>query len=397
MSWLARAIGELGSQAGEAHEIGLDWRAREQAMRIAAARERLEQLMGPLRVQQLQEQIRQMGLPVYEGTTETPGGGLGAITLDPKTGMPSVKELRPGMSRESAKKQIQGFAASVAPTHRGFLDALANSLDDPSTDPRAAIQEAEKYAARISEVGVGKGTAKILGSQIPYGVSDPATGVDYAADEKGVLHAGDGSAAPPELQNLYNSAYKGYQQRSKDQYDMLAKREGYAAARQARAFAEQREKLAIKAGSDAVIAQNRLLDSEKAATLNSNAGDIIVLENFMQLMFGQQPRGIRGSPQWFEEMRKMVGGSLGQRAEGWVASVAGKGLLGDEARSELLRLTKILVQNRVQAGASQADMYKPGVGIPALPGIDFQPAPDTGPGRANDLTDLGGKPALSKP
>ena len=370
MAWLARAIGQLGENAGEAHEIGLDWREREARMRGEAQDRQLRALMAPYELQRLMAEVKQMTAPKPAGIITTPSGGTAGITFTPGSGF-SSQTLIPGLSKETAKAEIKNYAASVPASHQSYFDALTKSLDYEGTDPQAVVQEADRYAARLGAEGTTR-FPKALGT-IPYGVSDPNTGVDYWADEQGRLHGPDNGPAPKELQNLYTAAYRGYQQRLQDTYDKLAKTEGFTRAQQERAFDERRRLQAIKAGQDAVLAQNRLADAEGAAKTPSNQGDLLIIENFMQLAFGQQPRGIRGSPQWFERMETISRGSMTDRLVGWEKSLSGGGLLANDARAQVLDQIRMLVKNRVTAATMMSGAYAPGFnyGVPAFPGINF--------------------------
>ena len=299
---------------------------------------------------------------------QLPGGGLAGVTFGPE-GKYATQTLIPGMDKDSARRQLRNWRATVPTQHQSYYDALEKSLDEVNTDPMTIVDEGRKYAEKITET-VGRGTPKILGT-IPYGVSDPQSGIDYYADAQGRLHSPDGGPPPQGMQELYTSAYEAYKQREQDAYDRQERAFGAAAARQQRGFQHQAEMQAKKAGQDAVDAQSRMLDSINRATNPTNAGDIVIVENFMQMSFGRQPRGIRGSPAWFEDMRQMAGGSVAQRIQGWWTSLSGGGLLGNDARREIVETTKVLAKTRVQAALSMANSWSPGVGVPAMPGVDF--------------------------
>jgi hypothetical protein len=346
----------------------LDWRTREQQNRIARARAQLEELMGPLQIQEIQEQLRQLREPKPAGTVQLPGGGLAGVTFSPE-GKYATQTLIPGMDKESARRQLQNWRATVPTQHQSYYDALEKSLDEVNTDPMTIVDEGRKYAEKITET-VGRGTPKVLGT-IPYGVSDPQSGVDYYADAQGRLHSPDGGPAPQGMQELYTSAYQGYKQREQDAYDRQQRAFGAAFARQARQQRFQMEMQARKAGNDAADAQARMTDAINASKKHTNANDIVILEQFMQLSFGRQPRGIRGSPAWFDEMRQLGGESVAQRVQGWWHSLSGGGLLGDDARAEMVEAVKMLAKTRVQAALAMANSWSPGVGVPAMPGVDF--------------------------
>jgi hypothetical protein len=104
MSWLGRGIGEFGSQVGQGYDINQQWRFRDQQMKMEAARQALMDLMAPLQLQELQEKIRQMKGPQYEGMYATPGGGTAAAFLEPGATSLRTQELSPGMDEFTGEK-----------------------------------------------------------------------------------------------------------------------------------------------------------------------------------------------------------------------------------------------------------------------------------------------------
>jgi hypothetical protein len=182
MSWLGRAIGELGSQAGEAHDIALGWRQREQNLLMEKARQKLADLLGPLQLQELQQRIKQMSQPRYEGTVTTPGGGLGAVMLSPSTGQPSLQTLQSGTDRNSVKQRILEMAAKApTPEYKTNLEQIAKDVD-LSQDPLKELERAESIS--------GQAAGKTPRSWSPVrgvgglfaGVKSPE-GIDYFSEE----------------------------------------------------------------------------------------------------------------------------------------------------------------------------------------------------------------------
>jgi hypothetical protein len=138
MGWLGRSIGAFGSQAGEGHDIALDWRAREQDMRMKAAKQKLDELLLPLQIQEIQARLRQMGMPKTE-RVGLPGGGTGVFSISP-TGEPSdVKTLVPG--EEPPLKQR--YESEKDPEKKKkLLQELGE--ESQATSKRSPMQEAQE-------------------------------------------------------------------------------------------------------------------------------------------------------------------------------------------------------------------------------------------------------------
>jgi hypothetical protein len=134
MSWLGIGLGDAGSQVGQGYGLGQDWRQRQQQAAFENARQKLEAILGPLRLQQLQNQIKQAGLPQYQGMVPTSGGGMGAVMIDPDKGSPSVQEL-PGT--KSNKKNYSAFRVGNDGKLYGF---------NSDTNQEEAIQSPEGAA-----------------------------------------------------------------------------------------------------------------------------------------------------------------------------------------------------------------------------------------------------------
>lgn len=96
MGWLARSLGDAGAQAGQAYDINQQWQQRAQQMKFDAARQKIAELMAPLQLEELRTKLRQSGLPQYQGSIPTEGGGESALLYDPTTGTMKTQPL-PGV------------------------------------------------------------------------------------------------------------------------------------------------------------------------------------------------------------------------------------------------------------------------------------------------------------
>ena len=170
MGWLGRGIGNFGEQVGEASDINQDFRARQQQMAFEAARQKIAAMMAPLQLQQLQQQIKQMGQPTYEGTASLPGGGTGAITFDRGTGTAKVNPLVPSyITPDAVGRQILTGRQSLAPNDQAYADQLLGALR-MGVDPSKVMEEWQRFFAGTSKaqkqkppvVDVNKGTVSIF-------------------------------------------------------------------------------------------------------------------------------------------------------------------------------------------------------------------------------------------
>jgi hypothetical protein len=145
MGWLGRSLGTFGSELGEGKDIALGWREREQRMAIDAARQKLAEMLLPLQIQQLKQQIAQGGMPQKVGITGTPGGGTAGVTFDPNKGAFGTQELFPGANRDTVKAQIRKMAEGVQSkeaqaTLQAYADAVGSGVEDPETGLQKALQ-----------------------------------------------------------------------------------------------------------------------------------------------------------------------------------------------------------------------------------------------------------------
>lgn len=154
MGWVGRSLGDFGSQVGQGYDVNLGWRERLQQMALQNARQKLEDLKGPLELQELQQRIRQGGAPQFQGTVKTPGGGESAIIRDPEQGTITTKDILPGLKPQEADARI-GQMIQEAPTHQAklLLTSIRQRLNDPNADPAAILADAEKASEKYLEAG----------------------------------------------------------------------------------------------------------------------------------------------------------------------------------------------------------------------------------------------------
>jgi hypothetical protein len=155
MSWIARGIGQLGSQAGEAYGIAQDWRARQQEMQIKAAQQKLQEMMLPLQIQEIQARLREQTQPKPAGLVTTRGGGTAGATFTPGTGY-SLQTLEAGADPETVKTEIKKLAQSAPQEFRASVLGHADAIDagaDPMKELAGAQKDLEAGAVKTLPTG----------------------------------------------------------------------------------------------------------------------------------------------------------------------------------------------------------------------------------------------------
>jgi hypothetical protein len=175
-----RSVGDFGSQVGQGYDINLGWKERLQQMAFEQARQKQNDLMAPLLLQQLQQQIKQMGQPTYEGTAPLPGGGTGAITFDRNAGAAKVNPLVPAyITPDAVGRQILNGRQTLSPNDQPYADSLLGELK-MGVDPVKVMDKWQQFFAGASKaqkqkppvVDVNKGTVTLFdafgnGTELP--------------------------------------------------------------------------------------------------------------------------------------------------------------------------------------------------------------------------------------
>jgi len=361
MGAILSALGHLAEETGSAdlykQELARQQNDPERLNRIAEQQ---------LQLQELRKRIAQSGLPQTKDVITLPDGSTAAVMLDPNTGQPSLKILnKPDTTGYDSLAQNIISTLPQADQARATAEYTLGKADK---GPAGGIAALQSFVAKTP--ASTKNPKVLFNGGVPYAAQDPNTGEVYY----------DQATMPKDIAGEFAAAKKSYQDRLDQQQKVMAQRFGEAAAQQARAFQERRDMTAAKAATDAVVAQQRLNDSLDAAKDHTNANDQVILENFMQLSFGIQPRGIRGSPQWFDQMLKTAQGSLGQQWAARIKALEGGGLLTDDARSALIKSIQFLAKNRADAATTMAKTVDPSFQMPqiAMPQGTGEPPPPPG-------------------
>jgi hypothetical protein len=334
MSWLGLGLGQFGSDLGVSKDIALDWRARQQQLQRQAWDQKMQEILGPLRVQQIKEELRQSALPQYKGQVDLPGGGTGAMMYDPTKGTVSAPPVVPGMSKEVAKAQVANLAAQAPKEFQGAISALTGQID-AGFDPQSVVNYANAAlfkALSTQQTQEGKVRFKF----------EPEKGV--ITDAQGKPWSVYDPELPPDLQQFVAA--------EKQRKDAEFKRKGEDEARRgAQALSHA---LAIRDASEALKEYGKLFDTarrgvaghtylkairDQVATAakgggeGTTAGDRIIADSFMQLMFGPEAKGIRGSTTVMDAMLRQ--GGWGDEAIAALNKALSGGRLSQNVRNQI--------------------------------------------------------------
>lgn len=155
MGWIGRSIGQFGADVGTGRDIALDWRAREQDMRLKAAQQKLQELMLPLQLQELQARLREMTQPKPAGIVGTRGGGQAGVTFEPGKGY-SMQELEAGGDPENVKAQIEKMKKDAPKEFQASIQSHIDAIDagaDPMKELAGAQKDLESSAVKSLPTG----------------------------------------------------------------------------------------------------------------------------------------------------------------------------------------------------------------------------------------------------
>ena len=396
MGWLGRSLGQFGSDVGTGVDISKNWAERDQQMKIAAARQKMQELMLPLQLQQLQGEIAKMNNPQFRGTVGTSGGGVGAIMTSP-TGQPSITPLQPGADKNTIKAQIASLAQKAPKEYQDSILSLATGID-AGEDPLDNLGKAQQVLAKAAD----KEQTKEDRAKLQF---DPEKGI-ITDKNKQVWSIYDPNL-PPELKNIVDSERK----RKKEDDERKAKLEAQKTAdalsraiqvgdhREAAKQYDNVMKMAqrgLSGHSFLKTVQNQVDAARASGGQGTTSGDLALVEGYMQLMFGIDPKALRGSPKMMEMMLKQ--GGADDRAIAWMNSIRSGGRLSQDVREEILNNAK----EQVQSWDAPIQQMSQIVDEPKTKALVDRYLSVTATGdkpkqsdqkNPNDLSDLGGKPA----
>lgn len=364
-------------------------------MSFAAAREKLAQLMGPLELQELQERLNQLRQPKEAGTIATPGGGTAGITF--QGGKYGTQQIQPGLSGAAAKQEIQKMAAAAPnPEYKATLQSYADSID-AGQDPLTALGKAQALMGQAA--GRVETNAQKTRFKMDYknGLITDADGKEWSIYDPNL---------PPGLKQFVESAKKRESEEETKKINEQARANALALDRSLKA-GDMRE---AQKGYDAVLklaqrgvaghsflktVENQVEAAKQGGGEGTTSGDMLIVEGFMQSMFGVDPRALRGSPKMMETLLKQ--GGWDDRSIAAMNGVLAGGKLSQNVREQILDNTKTQIESWDQAIEQTGQLvenpkvqdlvnrYKRAVG-----------ASRQTQGKTNDLSDLGGTPAVKQ-
>jgi len=171
-------------------------------MAMEQARQKIADVMGPLQVQEILQRLNQGKQPQYEGTVNTPGGGVGAINRNPNTGAIGMNPLVPAyITPDAVGRQILNGRQSLSPQDQFYADQLLGELQ-MGGDPQKVLDKWLQFVPSAVKsqkqkppvVDVNKGTVAVYDA---FG-----NGTEYPIyDAKGNVNPN----LPPDVQKLVTS------------------------------------------------------------------------------------------------------------------------------------------------------------------------------------------------
>lgn len=138
MGWLARGIGEFGSQVGEGHDIALDWKLKQQKAQLEQTRAQMEQLLLPLQIQEMNARIRKLGSPETKFLTDAQGG-TETVDVSPEGTVGKPRQVLPGRPK-SLQEQYE--EATTDEQRSALLDKSSKWAQ--STHKLSPLQQAQQ-------------------------------------------------------------------------------------------------------------------------------------------------------------------------------------------------------------------------------------------------------------
>jgi hypothetical protein len=255
------------------------------------------------------------------GTTTNPMGDTIAMFQDPMSGELSVKIIAPSNFNRSSL--IAALPSKVQP--------LAQYLDNKSL---------QTLAESVAKEDITSPKTK------PVNYKTDALGYPTEiTDQSGVTWMPNDPALSPELKSIVAQVRADADKNRKLKVDEDARKTADALSRaiqvgDARELQKERDQVfrvaqrGLAGHSFLKTIQAQVESAERTGGTGTTAGDMLITESFMQLMFGVDPRALRGSPKMMEIMMKQ--GGVDDRTIALYNSLVSGGRLSQDVRNDML-------------------------------------------------------------
>jgi hypothetical protein len=335
MSWLGRALGDFGSQVGQGYDIAQQWRQRLLDMQMRQAQQRIADVKGPLEIQEIQARLKHMNDPQPQGIVGLPGGGTAGATFTPgaapghEYNFQTLAPGAPGPDKAAIKQQIKAMAASAPKEYQAPISGYADSIDQ-GEDPLKALEKAQTL------LGQAAGKAESQANKPEFKV-DTKDGIVTAAN--GQQWAFDDPNMPPKAKTLVESATKAEAKRNADQIGRMLTSMDIHEKEKANAEILKTVTTGLNGHFYLKQVEDQVVSARNTGGVGISSGDLVLLDGYMQLMFGFAPKGMRGSPKMQEFLMKQ--GGVDDQAIAWWNGVKGGGKLSQDVREQILETSKM--------------------------------------------------------
>lgn len=375
-----QGIGGVGEDVAQGQQIYAQQKQQ-------ALMDKLNLFASQVKLKQLQDSMKQAGLPQSLGFTTGPNGEQLSIQRDPNTGAITTKQIvagyDPAKIQEQAGQLISSLPEPLRPIGQGIFDMYAKS-----GDPMSGVKALGSLSSNIAEkLGTPKQKAALkFDKDTPY-VTDGA-GNDYALDDPNI---------PPELKSLADTGKSIRKQNlaDEDKREALKMANEFSllnAHEQMKARDEFRK--TVKRGIDGHgllrTIQSQVENAERLGGKGTQAGDLALTESYIQTMFGFDPKGVRNNQKLQESTLYQRG--VDDRTIAWYHAVTGGGTLSQDVRQQMLDAAK----SQIASWDVTVNMNGDAIDDPEIKKAQAYynriTSSDAFAPNQSDLSDLGGKP-----
>src|SRR6266850_184009 len=318
---LFQSIGETGNQFADAKKLVYEQKMKEIFDKLGIKREQTEE-------SEREERLRRLKL------------------------QPDTEEAKIQQQIDSAMNVAKKYGIQVKP------EDIRSMLGFPAA-PQAPI----KTKFELWRAGHPQGTAEEFqefeAGGKPQKKDDVKMTGDFVSEitdgETGISYPGHDPKMPDRLKSLVKE-YEANAQKSEETRATREARKNAEALSRALAIGDMREaqkqrdevfktaKRGISGHSFLKTIAQQVNDAELAGGVGNKWGDMLIAEGFMQLMFGVDPKGIRGSPHMMQYLLEKQGG-WDDRAIAEMNNAINGGKMSQEVRKKALEQAQMQIQS----------------------------------------------------